>query len=111
MTVKELKKYLIENSPFKFKGDGKELFSFYKDSYSIDNGKSVPYKLFKTGDNFIFEDCSLIPVFQNIKIEVSDKDETTVILNFNFERLKNDLFRNKDAESGYLILQPLRKIK
>ncbi len=111
MTTEELQNYLIKNSPFKFEGDSKELFYFSDDSFSIDKGEKINYKLSKTGDNFTFEVNSLIPVFQNIKIKVSDKDDTTVVLNFNSQKLKNDTFRNKDAVDGFFILKPIGQFK
>jgi hypothetical protein len=111
MTIEDLRKYLVDNSPFKFKGDAKELFTFFIDTFSIDNGQRVSYELSKTGDNFTFNDGGLIPVFQNIKIKQSDTDENTVIINYDPQRLKDDFYRNKDAEDGYFILEPFQQNK
>lgn len=108
MTIEQLQSYLIENSPFKFKGDGMDLFSFDKDWYSINDGAKYQYILLKEGENFIFKDGGLIPLFQNVKIEISVKEGLTVILNMDSRSLKNNSYRNKDAENGYLILHPLK---
>lgn len=106
MTIEELHKYLIDNSPFKFKGDSKDLFSFQNDTYSIGKGNQVRYVLSKIGDNFTFNDGGLIPVFQNIKLKISDTE--SVILNFDQQRLKADSYRSKDAEDGFFIFEPFK---
>jgi hypothetical protein len=100
MTIEELSKHFIDKSPFKFKGDSKNLFLFKNDTYSIDNGKQFRYVLSKVGDNFIFNDGGLIPLFQNIKLKISDTE--SVLLNLDEQRLKSESYRSKDAFDGFL---------
>jgi hypothetical protein len=33
MKIEELRKYLVDNSPFKLKGEAKDLFTFHIDTY------------------------------------------------------------------------------
>jgi hypothetical protein len=108
MTIEELHNHLIQNSPFKFKGDSIDLFYFSKDNYSINGGERYKYTLSKVDNNFIFNDGGLIPLFQNVKIEIQEKEVYTVLLNLNVQSLKNYPERSKDAENGYLILQPFK---
>ena len=106
MTIEELYKYFTDKSPFKFKGESKNLFSFQNETYSIDNGKQVRYVLSKVGDNFIFNDGGLIPVFQNIKLKISDTE--SVILNLDKQQLNSESYRSKDAFDGFFILEPYK---
>lgn len=106
MTIEKLQEFLIENTPFKFKGSSKELYYFGNNYYSINKGEKYNFELSKTENNFILTDKALIPVFQNVKIII--EQDKVVKLNINFQKLKNETFRNEDAEEGYLILQPYK---
>lgn len=106
MTIEELQNYLIKESPFKIKGESVDLFYFDKNRYTINGGEKYRYTLSKADDNFIFSDGGLLPVFQNVKIEIQKCEVNSVLLNFDFQLLKNYSIRHKDAEDGYFILQP-----
>jgi len=108
MTAEELINYLIKYSPFKFKGDSTDKFNFTATTFQINNGKHANYEITKNDNDFIFQETGgLIPVFINIKIDIPNLKGFPVRVNFDEQRLKNDLYRNSDAQEGYFIFTPV----
>lgn len=108
MTPTELKTILIENSPFKIKGTNKEIINF-KNDYILINGELFENIIIsKTDYGFTINyNNSLIPFYDSLKIHLPNYISSPIIINYNAQKLKNDLFRHEIAEEGFLILVKL----
>lgn len=107
MTVEDLKTYLIQYSPFKIKGESNDLYCFYENYYSINDKPHNNYILSKLQNNFFINNLDLFPFLINIKVLVrNSNEESQIIVNQDLQLLKNNSYRHKDAENGYLLLQP-----
>lgn len=112
MTTKELKTYLSINSPFKIKGSSTDTYTFTEITMQINSNNPFAYTLIQNGEYFNLEDPGgIIPFFINTKLFIPASEDFPIIINYDEQRLKDDLYRDKDAESGFFILQPLVQTK